>query len=212
LDTQQSNAIFTSHEGLLLPYEECFVREIDGKYYATSSHFLWIGERTNNINEAHVEFFRGIENPIGIKVSTRMKIEELIEIIKKLNPSNEEGKIVLITRFGVDNIKTYLESLCSQITQQGLNVLFMCDPNHGNTKLLNGFKTRYFDDLKQEILETNTVLVQNGCFLSGIHLEASCFNVTECIGGLEDEVKDIDGERYTTYCDPRLNIQQVMIY
>jgi 3-deoxy-7-phosphoheptulonate synthase len=177
------------------------------RYYKT-----YKGERTNNVNEAHVEFFRGVENPIGIKISTRLKIDDLLEIIKRLNPLNEEGKIVLITRFGVDNIKTYLESLCSQINLLGLNVIFICDPNHGNTKLLGNHKVRHFDDLKQEILDTHKILNDNGCFLSGIHLEASCFNVTECIGGIENEIKDIDSVSYTTYCDPRLNVQQVCLY
>jgi 3-deoxy-7-phosphoheptulonate synthase len=201
--------VYSSHEGLLLPYEECFVRCVNNKYYDLSSHFLWIGERTNSLNEAHVEFFRGIENPIGIKVSTRLNINDLVEIIKIINPTNEEGKIVLISRLGVDNVSIYLGNLCTTIKQHDLKVLFMCDPNHGNTKMLNGHKVRYFEDLKNEIIETNRVLLLNDFFLSGVHLEASCFHVTECIGGVENEITEIDGEKYTTFCDPRLNVQQV---
>lgn len=173
--------------------------------------FYAIGERTNSINEAHVEFFRGIENPIGIKVSTRTNLDDLIKIIEILNPDNELGKIVIITRLGYENVLTYMDPICKKIAEKQLNVIFVCDPNHGNTKLhaISNKKVRYFEEMKNEILLTNKVLIENGLHLSGLHLEASCFNVTECIGGVCHEVNEIVEETYTTYCDPRLNYQQV---
>lgn len=203
--------IFTSHEGLLLNYEECFLRKIEDNHYAMSSHFLWIGERTGNIEEAHIEFFRGISNPIGIKVSSRTNFDELIEIIALLNPENEKGKIVLITRFGFMNVENNLESLCKKVKKSGLEVIFVCDPNHGNTKIheASNKKVRFFDEMKNEIIITNKILKNNGFILSGIHLEASSFHITECIGGLDDEITEIVDELYTSYCDPRLNMQQV---
>lgn len=208
------NFIFTSHEGLLLDYEECLIREINQKYFDLSSHFLWIGERTGSINEAHIEFFRGIENPIGIKVSSRMNYDELVGIIKLLNPSNIKGKIVLITRFGCNQVETCLDILCKKIIEENLEVNFMCDPNHGNTKVFKEIdkKVRYFNDMLNEILLTNSILNKNKLHLSGIHLEASSFNVTECLGGLENDVTEIHHEHYTTYCDPRLNMQQVKFF
>jgi 3-deoxy-7-phosphoheptulonate synthase len=204
------NFIFTSHEGLLLHYEECLLREINENFFDLSSHFLWIGERTGNINEAHIEFFRGIQNPIGIKVSSRMDFDQLTAIIKLLNPENKKGKIVLITRFGCNQVKNSLETLCNKIIEEKLEVIFMCDPNHGNTKVLKEIdkKVRYFDDMLNEILQTNSILNKNKLHLSGIHLEASSLNVTECLGGLENDVTEINHELYTTYCDPRLNMQQ----
>ena len=204
------NFVFTSHEGLLLNYEECLVREINEKYYDLSGHFLWIGERTNKLDEAHIEFFRGIENPIGIKVSSRLNFDDLIATIKLLNPDNKKGKIVLITRFGCNLVENNLETLINKIIEAELEVIYMCDPNHGNTKLLKekDKKVRYFDDMLNEILATNKILKKNKQSLSGIHLEASSFHVTECLGGLENDVSEIHDEHYTTYCDPRLNMQQ----
>jgi 3-deoxy-7-phosphoheptulonate synthase len=206
-----NNTIYSSHEGLLLNYEECFIRKYNKKTYAMSGHLLWIGQRTLNKAEAHVEFFRHVENPIGLKVSNKLNIDELIQIIRILNPDNESGKIVIITRFGLNNIEDYLNNLCVRIKEEGLNVLFICDPNHGNTKVLEDTKVRYFDEMINEITLVNNVLTKNGLHLSGIHLEASCFRVTECIGGLSNKVEKIEKELYTTYCDPRLNIQQVII-
>jgi 3-deoxy-7-phosphoheptulonate synthase len=204
-----NNTIYSSHEGLLLNYEECFLREYNKKLYAMSGHLLWIGQRTLSKVEAHVEFFRHTENPIGLKVGHKLNEEELIDIIKILNPNNELGKIILITRFGLNNIETYLNNLCIRLKEDGLNVLFICDPNHGNTKVLEDTKVRYFDEMFAEIRLVNKILKKHALHLSGIHLEASCFKVTECIGGLADKVDRIDKELYTTYCDPRLNIQQV---
>jgi 3-deoxy-7-phosphoheptulonate synthase len=204
------NNIYTSHEGLLLNYEECFLRNIEGDYYDLSAHFLWIGERTGSLDEAHVEFFRGVSNPIGIKVSSRNNFDNLIRTINILNPKNEKGKIALITRFGFESAENSLENLCKKMKQSGLNVIFICDPNHGNTKMHLNKKVRHFDELKSEIIITNKVLQNNGFTLSGIHLEASSFHITECLGGLEFQVNEIVDELYTTYCDPRLNMTQTM--
>jgi 3-deoxy-7-phosphoheptulonate synthase len=221
-DLIANNSVFISHEGLLLNYEECFLRNIENDYYDLSGHFLWIGihkysnklslgERTNSIDEAHVEFFRGVKNPVGIKVSSRTNLDNLIGTIKILNPKNKKGKIVLITRFGLDSVPSLLEAICKNVAESGVNVLFVCDPNHGNTKVLeNGKKVRFFDDIKKEIILTNRILQNNGQFLSGMHIESSCFHVTECIGGFENKVESIEEENYTTFCDPRLNMQQVI--
>jgi 3-deoxy-7-phosphoheptulonate synthase len=210
----EKNNIFTSHEGLLLNYEECFLRKINDDYYDLSGHFLWIGERTGNSDEAHIEFFRGINNPIGIKVSSRLNLDELMETIKILNPKNERGKIVLITRFGYDNAESSIENLCKKLSHYSINVVIICDPNHGNTKIheISKKKVRYFDEIKNEIIITNKVLQNHGFVLSGIHLEATSFDITECIGGLDFQVTDIVDDLYTTFCDPRLNLTQVFIF
>jgi len=205
------NILFTSHEGLLLNYEECFVQKIKDKFYDLSSHLLWIGERTNGFHEANVEFFSHLDNPIGIKVSTRLNIDDLVKIVKKLNPINEKGKILLILRLGVDNVSSYLNILCKRIASEKINVLWMCDPMHGNTKISQKamVKTRYFDEIKSEIFNTIKVLKENSLNLNGIHLEATFEDVTECIGGLESNIiEDELNKNYTSYCDPRLNLDQ----
>ncbi len=207
-----NNKIYTSHEGLLLTYEQCFIQMKEGKNYDLSGHLLWIGERTNNLQEAHVEFFRGIENPLGIKISGRTNLDNLILIINTLNPDNEKGKIVLITRFGREIAETCCEALCEKLKNLNLNVIFFCDPNHGNTKQdeESKKKIRYFEDMKEEIILTHKILTKHGMFLSGIHLESSSFHVTECLGGESIEIERINIENYTTYCDPRLNMLQTM--
>jgi len=159
-----------------------------------------------------LEFFRGLENPIGLKISSRIKIEDLMQMIKILNPSNSLGKIFLITRYGSQNVNGSLELLCQKIKENNLNVVFICDPNHGNTKVdpITNKKVRYFDDLKDEILLTNKILIENGFFLSGIHLEATYLNITECLGGITNNINEINAEKYTTFCDPRINLSQTI--
>jgi len=159
-----------------------------------------------------LEFFRGLENPIGLKISSRIKIEDLMQMIKILNPSNSLGKIFLITRYGAQNVNGSLELLCQKIKENNLNVVFICDPNHGNTKVdpFTNKKVRYFDDLKDEILLTNKILIENGFFLSGIHLEATYLNITECLGGITNNINEINAEKYTTFCDPRINLSQTI--
>lgn len=153
-----------------------------------------------------------MENPLGLKISSRIKVENLIEMIKILNPYNSQGKIFLITRYGLQNVNGNLEFLCQKIKENNLNVAFICDPNHGNTKVdpITNKKVRHFDDLKNEILLTNKILVENGFFLSGLHLEATYLNITECIGGITNSIDEIDCERYTTFCDPRINLSQTI--
>ncbi len=159
-----------------------------------------------------MEFFRGLENPIGLKISSRIKIDDLIQMIKILNPCNDLGKIFLITRYGVQNVNGNLELLCQKLKENNLNVVFICDPNHGNTKVdpLTNKKVRYFEDLKNEILLTNKILIYNGFFLSGIHLEATYLSITECLGGITNNISEINAEKYTTFCDPRINLSQTI--
>ncbi len=153
-----------------------------------------------------------MENPIGLKISSRIEIEDIIYIIKVLNPNNHLGKIFLITRYGVNNINGNLDQLCLKIKEYNLNIIFICDPNHGNTKVdpITNKKVRYFKDLENEIILTNKILNENGLFLSGIHLEATYLNITECLGGIYNQIKNIDCEKYTSFCDPRLNLSQTI--
>lgn len=199
-------------------YENCFLAKKNEKFYDLSAHNLWIGERTNNIKEAHIEFFSNLENPIGIKVSNRIVVEDLVDTIRKINPLNEKGKIILITRLGVNKVSEYLSKLCKKIIIESnlflileINVLWICDPMHGNTILLENKckKIRYFDDIKMEILQTITILNENSLCLNGIHLESSYEEVTECLGGIDNIVNEDDlNNNYSTYCDPRLNLEQ----
>lgn len=201
--------IYTCHEGLLLNYEgaHTVLNKSNNKYYNLSAELLWIGERTNNINEAHIEYFRGIANPVGIKVSCRTKIEDLLNIMKLLNPENEEGKILIISRVGNSvKGKAHLEALFPRIKQEGLNCLFICDPMHGNTEMVGGFKSRKINNLLEEINFTIKLLKENGLTLNGLHFESTPFDVTECIYENSDE---ISAEKYLTQCDPRLNLNQI---
>jgi len=202
---------YTSHEGLLLDYEEALTRKSNenGKYYNRGAHMLWIGERTRGINDAHVEYFRGIENPIGIKMSSTMDPHEITDLISYLNPQNSEGKIVLITRFGASKVEESLPTLVRAVDKSNLKVAWSCDPMHGNiTKTSDGQKTRNFNNILDELRTTFAVHKSEKSILSGVHFELTGDDITECIGGAVD-VKDIDlAQRYETYCDPRLNYSQ----
>ena len=204
--------LYTGHEGLLLNYEKSLTRKdrFTSKYYDCSSHFIWIGERTRQLNHAHVEFFRGINNPIGIKISHKIEPNELIDLILTLNPKNEKGKICLITRMGT-NIKKYLPTLIDTIEKQNLNVIWICDPMHGNGKNINGIKTRYFEDIMSEINHFFDIHHQKGTIPGGIHLEMTSNDVTECIGGkyILDN-KNFLEKKYLSSCDPRLNFFQTI--
>lgn len=205
---QSFSQIYSCHECLLLNYESANTKlnHFNNKHYNLTAEFLWIGERTNNINEAHVEFCRGLANPIGIKVSVRMNIEELLETIRLLNPENKLGKIVIITRVGNSTkAKYYLELLFDKIIEAGLKCLFICDLMHGNTEMINGYKTRKLENMIQEMNFTMQILKDRGLELNGIHLENTPFSVTECV---EKETDVILPEKYSTYCDPRLNLKQ----
>jgi 3-deoxy-7-phosphoheptulonate synthase len=206
--------LYTGHEGLLLPYEESFTRKdrFTNKYYDCSAHFLWIGERTRNLDEAHVEFFKGIENPIGIKISDKIDGKELIKLIEILNPNNEKGKICLITRMG-NKLKYKLPMLIDEVTKNNKNVIWICDPMHGNTKSVFNTKTRYVSDIYEEICNFFKIHNEKGTIPGGIHLEMTGNNVTECLGGSYIEMSDYENfldKNYLSACDPRLNLFQTI--
>ena len=208
---KQTN-FYTGHECLLLNYEEALTRADSrtNKYYDCSAHLVWLGERTRNINGAHVEFMKGINNPIGVKISEKIKESELLDLVKLLNPNNIPGKIVLITRMGSKNLKIKLPILINEIQKNCLNVIWCCDPMHGNTiKTNNNIKTRKFDAIKDEIITFFEVHKIMGSYPGGIHLELTGENVTECIGGEYESINETDlNKNYLSQCDPRLNSMQ----
>ena len=204
---------FTSHEALLLPYEEALTRvdSTSGDVYNTSAHFLWVGDRTRFLDSAHVEFCRGIQNPIGIKCGPSLEPDELMELLDILNPDNEAGRITLITRFGHDKVETYLPVLIRRVQAEGRTVLWSCDPMHGNTiNSSKGIKTRPFDRILDEVKASLYVHRAEGSYAGGIHLEMTGQNVTECTGGLDDISEADLSDRYRTHCDPRLNANQAI--
>ena len=202
---------FTSHEALLLGYEHALTRQdsLTGKWYNCSAHFLWIGDRTRQPNGAHVEFLSGVDNPIGIKVGPTINEEELITLCEKLNPENEWGKLTLISRMGADTVRSKLPPLIKTIKESGQNVLWVCDPMHGNTyKTDNGYKTRHFDTILEELEHFFAIHRAEETIPGGVHFELTGDNVTECLGGAR-EISDSDlNSRYETACDPRLNNEQ----
>jgi 3-deoxy-7-phosphoheptulonate synthase len=208
----RSSGFFISHEALLLGYEEAFSR-IDTTtrgYYNTSAHFLWVGDRTRMLDSAHIEYLRGIGNPIGIKIGPHYKSEEIIQIIRKLNPLNREGKIVLIVRFGKDRIADMIHDLIVNIRASGMNVIWMVDPMHGNTYTFKGKKVRHFDDIIAEIRTFFGICREYNLPPGGVHLEITSKLVTECIGGTHG-VYSSDLERnYESKVDPRLNGAQAI--
>ena len=202
---------YTSHEALLLNYEQGLTRfnKDNGKWYCLSAHQLWIGDRTRKIDEAHVEFLRGVENPIGVKVGPTTNPEDLIRIIDKLNPHNANGKIILISRMGVDNISQILPNIIKSVNREGKNVIWQTDPMHGNViKTENGTKTRRFEDIFNEVILFFKIHKSLGTYPGGVHLEMTGNNVTECLGGSQ-KLTELDlKDRYHTHCDPRLNSSQ----
>ena len=205
--------LFTSHEALLLNYEEALSRidSFTGKSYNCSAHFAWIGERTRQLDHAHIEFFRQIENPIGVKIGPTIEIDELLRLIDALNPDNEPGRLTLITRMGADQLAEKLPTLIRAVQREGREVVWSSDPMHGNTvKASNGYKTREFDAILRELRQFIAVHRAEGSYPGGIHLEMTGEHVTECTGGA-DEITDSDlSRRYLTSCDPRLNADQVL--
>ena len=202
---------FTSHEALLLGYEHALARQdsITGKWYGCSAHFLWIGDRTRQLDGAHVEFLSGVGNPIGIKIGPSFSIDELLSLCDKLNPENEFGRLSLITRFGADEIRKYLPPLIKSVQENGKKVLWVCDPMHGNTyKSKSGYKTRHFDTILEELEHFFAIHGAEGTIPGGVHFELTGDNVTECLGGAR-KITDTDLEsHYETACDPRLNNEQ----
>ena len=205
--------LFTSHEALLLNYEEALSRidSFTDKRYNCSAHFVWIGERTRQLDHAHVEFFKQIENPVGVKIGPTITADELLRLIDALNPDNEAGRLTLITRMGADKLEAALPALIRRVQAEGRNVLWSSDPMHGNTvKSSSGFKTRQFDDIMRELRQFFAVHQAEGSYPGGIHLEMTGEHVTECTGGA-DRISDADlATRYLTSCDPRLNADQVL--
>ena len=204
---------YTSHEALLLPFEESMTRvdSTTGEYHDTSAHFVWIGDRTRQLDGGHVEFCRGIENPIGIKCGPTSKPEEIAKICETLNPKNEKGKITLISRFGHQNVEKFLPKLIRRIKKEGLNVIWSCDPMHGNTIVsTTGFKTRPFNNVVNEVKNVFGVHHSEGSYAGGLHVEMTGQDVTECTGGAR-KISDADlSSRYHTHCDPRLNSDQAL--
>jgi len=202
---------FTSHEALLLGYEQAFTRvdSTTGDWYATSGHMLWIGDRTRQLDHAHVEFFRGIKNPIGLKCGPSLKPDELIKLIDILNPDNEAGRLTLIGRFGADKVGEHLPALIRAVQREGRTVVWSCDPMHGNTiTSTTGYKTRPVDRVMQEVKNFFAVHQAEGTYAGGIHLEMTGQNVTECTGGARAITDEDLNDRYHTVCDPRLNADQ----
>lgn len=206
-------ALFTSHEALLLNYEQALTRidTLTGKPYNCSAHMLWIGERTRQLDLAHVEFFRGINNPIGVKVGPSMQGDELIALIDALNPNNEPGRLTLITRMGANTLADNLPRLLKRVKDEGRHVVWSSDPMHGNTfKASSGYKTRNFDAILSEIKQFFDAHASEGTHAGGIHLEMTGQHVTECTGGAYQIGDDDLSEAYKTQCDPRLNADQVL--
>lgn len=224
--------LFTSHEGLLLEYEESLTRLLDNpshipspfsgaqpnsqpekQYYDTSAHFLWIGDRTRQIDHAHVEFFRGIANPIGVKVGPSTPVDDLLQLLRTLNPSREQGKITLITRYGAGKVGELLPKHIRAVEDSEYKqcVVWQCDPMHGNTQsTATGIKTRKFSDIFEELRETLRIHKEEGSYLGGVHLELTGDAVTECLGGSEGLDEDDLSTNYTSFCDPRLNEKQAL--
>ncbi len=202
---------YISHEALLLGYEQAMTRvdSTSGDYYSTSGHMIWIGDRTRQFDHAHVEFCRGVKNPIGIKCGPSLKPDDLLRLIDILNPANEPGRLTLICRFGADKVAEHLPPLIRAVKREGKTVVWSCDPMHGNTiSVGDGFKTRPFERVMGEIRNFFAVHQQEGTYAGGVHLEMTGKNVTECLGGAR-EIAEIDlQDRYDTTCDPRLNAEQ----
>ncbi len=207
----KGTSFYTSHEALLLPYEQAMTRQdsLTGDWYDTSAHFLWIGDRTRFDGSAHVEFLRGIGNPIGIKCGPSLEPDALLRMLDGLNPSREAGRITLISRYGYDKVESGLPTLVRAVQREGHPVIWSCDPMHGNVvKSASGYKTRPFERILAEVRGFFAVHRAEGSFGGGIHIEMTGQNVTECTGGAVAVTDEGLADRYHTHCDPRLNAAQ----
>lgn len=235
-DKMDTVELFTSHEGLLLEYEEALTRLLEAPilnengakdeddraaadaapkkaYFDTSAHFIWIGDRTRQIDHAHVEFFRGIANPIGVKVGPSTPVDDLLALLETLNPSREAGKITLITRYGAGKVASLLPQHIRAVEDSPFRrtVVWQCDPMHGNTLSTDaGIKTRRFNDIYSELQQTLKIHKEQGSYLGGVHLELTGDAVTECLGGSVGLDEDDLSTNYTSFCDPRLNEKQAL--
>ncbi len=209
----RSTEFYTSHEALLLPYEEAMTRvdSTTGEWYDTSAHMLWIGARTHQADNGQIEFVRGIKNPLGLKCSPDLTTDELMRLIDILNPDDIPGRLTLIARMGHDQVEEKLAPLVRKVKEEGRSVVWSCDPMHGNTiKSPSGYKTRPFDNIMTEVRGFFAVHRAEGTHPGGIHIEMTGQDVTECIGGAE-QIGDQDlSSRYHTHCDPRLNANQAL--
>jgi 3-deoxy-7-phosphoheptulonate synthase len=209
--TLRETDFFTSHEALLLPYEEALTRKdsITGEWYNVAAHMVWIGDRTRQLDGAHVEYMRGIQNPIGIKAGPTMDPDDLVRLVDTLNPHNEAGRLNIIVRMGANKVGEGMPKLIRAIEREGFNVVWSCDPMHGNTiKSSNNYKTRPVDAILTEMKQFFQVHKAEGTFGGGVHLEMTGKNVTECIGGSFTVTEEDLSSRYHTHCDPRLNADQ----
>ena len=202
---------YTSHEALLLPYEQSLTRvdSTSGDWYACSAHFLWIGDRTRQVDGAHVEFLRGVKNPIGLKVGPSTSIDDLLRLIEILDPQNEAGRLTLISRMGADKVASHLPNLLRAVRREGRHVTWLSDPMHGNTiSTANNTKTRSFDAILAEMRGFFDVFAAEGARPGGVHVEMTGQPVTECVGGAHKLTEHDLAARYETFCDPRLNAEQ----
>ncbi|MEM7398674.1 MAG: 3-deoxy-7-phosphoheptulonate synthase class II [Pseudomonadota bacterium] len=207
----RSTSLYTSHEALLLGYEQALTRidSTSGDWYATSGHFLWAGDRTRQLDHAHLEFLRGVKNPIGVKCGPSLDTDELLKLIDLLSPQNEPGRLTLICRFGADKVGEHLPAMIHAVEREGKSVVWACDPMHGNTiKAGSGYKTRPFDLILKEVEAFFDVHRAEGSHAGGIHVEMTGNNVTECVGGAKAVTETDLSDRYHTHCDPRLNADQ----
>jgi 3-deoxy-7-phosphoheptulonate synthase len=205
---------YTSHEALLLGYEQAMTRvdSTSGDWYCTSAHFLWVGDRTRQADHAHIEFCRGIKNPLGLKCGPSLSADGLLRLIDTLNPDNEAGRLTLICRSGAEKVGDHLPPLIRAVQREGRNVVWSCDPMHGNTvTAANGYKTRPFDLILREVKSFFEIHAAEGSYAGGVHLEMTGQDVAECTGGAARAITDADlHDRYHTVCDPRLNAEQAI--
>ena len=207
----RSTDFYTSHEALLLGYEQAMTRvdSTSGDWYCTSGHMLWIGDRTRQPDHAHVEFCRGIKNPLGLKCGPSSKVDELLTLIDILNPENEPGRLTLICRLGADKVGDLLPPMVRALEREGRKVVWSCDPMHGNTiTSASGYKTRPFEQILKEVRSFFQIHAAEGTYAGGVHLEMTGQNVTECTGGARAITDEELNDRYHTVCDPRLNVEQ----
>ncbi|MFH5168193.1 class II 3-deoxy-7-phosphoheptulonate synthase [Campylobacter jejuni] len=205
-------SVYTSHEALLLPYEEALTRvdSLSGEIYDCSAHMLWIGERTRALDEAHVHFLSGVKNPLGVKIGPSASADDIIALANVLNPNNEEGRLNIIIRMGADKIINNLPKIFSKLKSEGLNLVYSIDPMHGNTVKAGNFKTREFDKIMQEVRSFFEIATSEGVYPGGVHLEMTGKDVTECTGGASNVTAQSLEDRYETQCDPRLNADQAL--
>ncbi|EKG1206439.1 3-deoxy-7-phosphoheptulonate synthase class II [Campylobacter jejuni] len=205
-------SVYTSHEALLLPYEEALTRvdSLSGEIYDCSAHMLWIGERTRALDEAHVHFLSGVKNPLGVKIGPSASADDIIALANVLNPNNKEGRLNIIIRMGADKIINNLPKIFSKLKSEGLNLVYSIDPMHGNTVKAGNFKTREFDKIMHEVRSFFEIAISEGVYPGGVHLEMTGKDVTECTGGASNVTAQSLEDRYETQCDPRLNADQAL--